>query len=182
MSSDHSLKNKNLPVAIVGAGVFELSSAIHLAQRGDSRMSPFSINSHIKRANTRLKMAVMPRALIYQDLTLEALKHGEEWNEYLTRGNDLLAGMSTDDRIYVNTGNLHVTDESVLTGFEKWSLENISQVGLGHTQYNLNHPEEVCGANREGRGHYIDAFRRGKDDKYRGLFDSIGGFVYADKA
>ncbi|KLJ13433.1 hypothetical protein EMPG_11623 [Blastomyces silverae] len=195
MSSDHSLKNKNLPVAIVGAGIFGLSSAIHLAQRGFTNVTIFDKQPYQKSkysfedgcdaasADTnKIIRAAYGDEKIYQDLTLEALKHWEEWNEYLTRGSDLPPGMSTDDRIYVNTGNLHVTDESVLTEFEKRSLENISQSGLGHTQYNLNDPEEVCRANREGRGQYIGAFRRGQDEKYRGLFDSIGGFVYADKA
>ncbi|KKZ63351.1 hypothetical protein EMCG_02352 [[Emmonsia] crescens] len=195
MSSDHSLRNKNSPVAIVGAGIFGLSSAVHLAQRGFTNITIFDKQPYHKSkysfddgcdaasADTnKIIRAAYGDEKIYQDLTLEALKHWEEWNEYLIRGNDLPAGMSTDDRIYVNTGNLHFTDESDLTEFEKKSLRNISQAGLGHTQYNLNDPEEVSRAHREGRGQYVDAFRRGKDGKHHGLFDAIGGFVYADKA
>ncbi|PGG95782.1 hypothetical protein AJ79_09882 [Helicocarpus griseus UAMH5409] len=195
MSSDHYLRDKDSPIVIVGAGIFGLSTAIHLAQRGFKNVkildkqpyqkSRYSFENGCDAASAdsnKIIRAAYRDEKIYQDLTIEAIKHWDEWNEYLARGIELPAGMTSNDRVYVNTGNLHVTDDANLTDFEKKSVKNLSQAGLGDTQYNLNDPEEVARARRDGRGQSIDAFKRGDGWEYHGLLDTIGGFAYADKA
>lgn len=118
----------------------------------------------------------------YQNLTLEAIREWTAWNESLARGQNLPPGMSKDDRIYVNCGNYHMGDEGP-NPFEQRSIENLTKAGLGHTQYLLGDTsEEATRAQSDGFGHGVDPFNLSSDGRYQGYLDTVGGFVYADKA
>ena len=93
--------------------------------------------------------------------------------------------MTAKDRIYINNGILHINDpnKSELSRFEELSIENITKAGYGHTQYVLSRPQDRARAKRNGFDFAIHPFRlseRGRE--LRGLLDTAGGLVYADKA
>lgn len=118
----------------------------------------------------------------YQNLTLEAIQEWTVWNESLARGQKLPPGMTKNDRIYVNCGNYHMGDEGP-NPFEQRSIENLRKAGLRHTQYLLGESsEEATRAQSDGFGYGVDPFHLSNDGKYQGYLDTVGGFVYADKA
>lgn len=91
--------------------------------------------------------------------------------------------MNKDDRVYVNCGNYHLGDDGP-NPFEQRSIANLTKAGLGHTQYILREAEHVARAQADGFGHGVDPFNQVKEDGkgYQGYLDTVGGFVYADKA
>lgn len=90
--------------------------------------------------------------------------------------------MSDKDRIYVNCGSYHISDHEGPNAFERQSIDNITKAGMGHTQYILTDAKEAARAKADGYSHGIDPLNMAKDGVYRGYFDAVGGFVYADKA
>ncbi|KAI9923942.1 hypothetical protein ASPWEDRAFT_170422 [Aspergillus wentii DTO 134E9] len=194
MASSNPLAEKSSPIVIIGAGVFGLSSAIHLAKRGFTNVTVFDRQPyHETRYDfdrgcdaasadcNKIIRAAYGHEVWYQNLTLEAIKTWNEWNASLANGQRLPPGMTKNEKIYVNCGNYHIGDEG-LNPFEKMSVENISKAGLGRTQYLFTDPNEVARAQADGLGHAVDPFHQSKDGKYDGYLDAIGGLVYADKA
>ncbi|KAF7596106.1 hypothetical protein BBP40_003368 [Aspergillus hancockii] len=190
---------KDSPIAIVGAGVFGLSSAIHLARKGYTNITVFDRQPYHQTLYdfdrgcdaasadcNKIIRAAYGYETWYQNLTLEAIKVWESWNEFIANGTILPPGMTTDDRVYVNCGNYHFGDHGDHAGlntFEKASVENITQAGLGHTQYLFtSRPEEVARAQKDGYGYAVDPFNLSTNGQHTGYLDMIGGFTYADKA
>lgn len=209
MSKTTAVQDKSSPIAIIGAGVFGLSSAIHLAKAGYKNVTVFDhqpyheIQYDFDRGCdaasadcNKIIRAAYGHEVWYQDLTLEAIKLWEAWNESLAdadaTGKGLLPpGMTSKDRIYVNCGNYHFGDshDHGLNVFEKQSVDNITAAGLGQTQYIFSEDsKEVERAQADGFGYAVDPFNLAKIEggketgRYHGYLDAIGGFVYADKA
>ncbi|KAE8395458.1 FAD dependent oxidoreductase [Aspergillus alliaceus] len=189
--------DKDFPIVIVGAGVFGLSSAIHLAKRGFQDVTVFDRQPyHETHYNfdrgcdaasadcNKIIRAAYGDELWYQDLTLKAIQVWDSWNRSLADGTVLPPGMSRKDPIYVNSGNYHFSDETNgLNEFEKLSVDNLTKAGKGHTQYLLySDPREAKRAKADGVGHAVDPFKLCQNGKYQGYLDMMGGFVYADKA
>ena len=195
------LQSKDSPIVIVGAGVFGLSSAINFAQSGYKNVTVFDQQPYHETGYdyergcdaasadcNKIIRAAYGHEVWYQNLTLEAIKLWEEWNEDYAkrmRGNKTEPGVvMRDDRIYVNCGNYHFgSAENELNPFEKQSVKNIKAAGLGRTQYLFNEdPGEAERAKADGYGYAVDPFNLANEKKYEGYLDTIGGFVYADKA
>ncbi|GCB27461.1 L-pipecolate oxidase [Aspergillus awamori] len=192
--------DKTAPIAIVGAGVFGLSSAIHLVRRGYRNVTVFDRQPYHETLYdfdrgcdaasadcNKIIRAAYGHETWYQNFTLEAIKAWETWNESLAKGSTLPPGMSSQERIYVNCGNYHFGDHGDAAGlnpFEKASVENLTKAGLGHTQYLFaSNPQEVIRAKADGYGYAVDPFHLTRDGQQpSGYLDMIGGFVYADKA
>ncbi|KAE8376153.1 FAD dependent oxidoreductase [Aspergillus bertholletiae] len=191
------LKDRQSPIVIVGAGVFGLSSAIHLAKRGFTDITlldrqpyhetlyDFDKGCDAASADcNKIVRAAYGDEIWYQDLTFRAIEVWESWNRSLAEGTALPPGITSQDRIYVNCGNYHFGDKTNgLNDFEKLSVDNITKAGRSHTQYLLySDPKEVTRATANGLSYVVDPFRLSKDGEYQGYLDMIGGFVYADKA
>ncbi|GAD95165.1 sarcosine oxidase [Paecilomyces variotii No. 5] len=196
MAPQPLLIDKNAPIVIVGAGIFGLSSAIHLAKRGFKNITVFDKQPYHETLYdfdrgcdaasadcNKIIRAAYGHETWYQNLTFEAIQDWNAWNESLATGADLPPGMTTKDRIYVNCGNYHIGDENGANGFEDLSIKNITAAGHGNTQYLLTDPKEVTRARRDGFNAAIDPFNLHKgQDRLTGHLDMVGGFVYADKA
>lgn len=92
--------------------------------------------------------------------------------------------MTKSDRVYVNCGNYHLGDDGP-NPFEQRSIANLTKAGLGHTQYVLRDAENVTRAQADGFGFGVDPFHLANEKDstgYQGYLDTVGGFVYADKA
>jgi sarcosine oxidase / L-pipecolate oxidase len=207
MSSN--LSSKSSPIVIVGAGVFGLSTALHLAERGYSNVkvldkqpyhdSQYSYDkgcdaASAGKANSILcyKQADIPQQDInkiiraaygkeiwYQNLALDAIAKWKKWNDELTAGKLTPPGLSSSDKLFVNNGVLTITSESSLSEFDIDTIENMTKVGLEHTQIDLSKPKDVERAKSQGFEFALNAFDL-KDNS--ALLDTQSGFAYADKA
>ena len=77
-----------------------------------------------------------------------------------------------------------------MNAFERESVKNLTEAGLGGKQYILSEDEkEGDRAEKDGFGYAVDPFhlsekglKSSSGGKYEGYLDTVGGFVYADKA
>src|SRR6266536_2111935 len=111
------------------------------------------------------------------------MHYWKAWNTEVANSVDPPPGLTRDDVIYVNNGNLQITNKSTIPIFEQLSVQNMAAAGFGHTQIVVNNPVDVARAAKAGFGFAVDPFgRKAKGRPYLGLLDTAGGFVYADKA
>ncbi|RDW61111.1 uncharacterized protein DSM5745_10609 [Aspergillus mulundensis] len=184
--------SKAAPIVIVGAGVFGLSTAIHLAERGYTNVKvldkqPYheSLYSYTKGCDAasadtnKIIRAAYGSQVEYQTLALEAIVEWKKWNDELKTGKNVPAGLTTEDVLFVNNGNLTLSSHETLPDFEKETIENMTKAGLEATQVVLNNPDHVARAAANGFGFAVNPLKR---DQNHGLLDLQGGFVYADKA
>ncbi|KAL2815808.1 FAD dependent oxidoreductase [Aspergillus cavernicola] len=188
--------NKNDPINIVGAGIFGLSTALHLARRGYTKVTVFDKQPYAQTQYSYLNGCDAASAdinkiirsgygaqTVYQDLTVESITGWESWNEDLASGQDLPPGMTTRDRVFVNNGHLVLTDQDTLPPFELATIANMEAAGYRDTQLTTTDPRHQEIATAKGLGDAIDPFRRKTAGKSNvGVLDTTGGFVVADKA
>jgi sarcosine oxidase/L-pipecolate oxidase len=204
-----SLPDKSSPVVIVGGGVFGLSTALHLAERGYSNVKlidkqPFhqsrynydqgcdgasaGMGGYINRRDksspafpdlNKIIRAAYGSQFEYQTLALDAISKWKSWNEEIKAGKTVPPGFSTNDKLFVNNGVVTMTSGLALDKFEQDTIKNMTKVGLRGTQVNLHEPEDVARARAKGFGFAVDAF----DVKDKcSILDTQSGFVYASKA
>ncbi|KAL1584458.1 hypothetical protein WHR41_06267 [Cladosporium halotolerans] len=186
----------NEPIIIVGAGVFGLSTAIHLAKRGykdvtvydrhsydDSQFSYFKGADSASADINKIIRSAYGGVSIYQDLSLEAIEGWKEWNERLRKGEDLLSGLSRGDQVFVPNGNLSMTDTNEITEFDQATITSMEAAGYPGTQLNVTDARDRKIAAEKGFGLAIDPFgreRRGQPNT--AVLDTTGGTAVADKA
>ncbi|GAB1735222.1 hypothetical protein NU219Hw_g2866t1 [Hortaea werneckii] len=179
-------------INIVGAGVFGLSTAIHLADRGYTNVVVFDRNDYEKTLYSYTKGCDAASAdinkiirsaygsqTLYQNLAFDAIKAWDEWNDELR--NDPAAappGMSSKDVLWINNGDLSVTDDDVLGDFEKATIQNMERLGYQNTQLANNIPAHLELAARKGFASRLQPFQK----NLLGVMDTTGGVVLADKA
>jgi sarcosine oxidase/L-pipecolate oxidase len=119
----------------------------------------------------------------YQELTFEAIEAWKAWNSELASGKDLPPGMSEEDKVFHNCGNLSMTDSDVLPDFELATIKTMDECGHENTQLVTTEPQHVAIAEERGQGFALDPFLRKKRGKSNlGVLDSTGGVAVADKA
>ncbi|KAJ4253810.1 hypothetical protein NW762_010205 [Fusarium torreyae] len=186
------LSSKSSPIVIVGAGVFGLSTAIHLAERGYTNVkvldkqpyheSEYSYNKGCDAASAdinKIIRAAYGAEIWYQNLALDAISKWKKWNEELKAGKVTPPGLSSQDALFVNNSTLTITSDSSLSKFDRDTIQNMTKVGLQDTQIDLSEPSDVERAKAQGFGFAVDAI----DLKgHAALLDTQSGFAYADKA
>lgn len=119
----------------------------------------------------------------YSDLTVDALREWNAWNEEIATGHDLPPGMTKEDRVFINNGHLTLSDEAQLPEFERQSVVNMARAGQEPTQLVTNALDDEALAVAKGRQYCMDPFRRARRGLNNvGLVDTIGGTAIADKA
>ncbi|EMC93428.1 hypothetical protein BAUCODRAFT_133354 [Baudoinia panamericana UAMH 10762] len=188
--------SKSDPINIVGAGVFGLSTAIHLAQRGYTGVTVFdkhayddSQYSYFKGADAasadinKIIRSAYGGVSIYQDLTLEAIEGWKRWNKDLASGVVRPPGMSRNDRVFINNGNLIMTDGDELPDFDQATVTSMENAGHHDTQLVTTDARHRQVAHAKGLGFAIDAFRREQRGKSNvAVLDTTGGTALAGKA
>ncbi|KAF4466387.1 sarcosine oxidase [Fusarium albosuccineum] len=179
-------------IIIVGAGVFGLSTAIHLAERGYTNVSLFDKQPYQKTVYSYLNGCDAASAdinkiirsaygsqTIYQNLSLDAVKAWDSWNEELLRGGSAVPpGMSSRDVLWVNNGDLSCTDADSLPEFEKATIENMDKAGYRDTQLINNNEHHLRLAKERGIAPRLQPFSQ----KLLAVLDTTGGTALADKA
>lgn len=184
------------PIIIVGAGVFGLSSAIHLAKRGYKDVTVFdkqpydqSDFSYFKGADAasadinKIIRSAYGGVSIYRDLTLEAIDEWKAWNADLSQGKSVPRGMKKRDRVFIPNGNLIMTDADKLPDFDQATVDSTEAAGFIDTQLVMDNPRHRKIAKEKGLGFAIDPFHREqKGMSNTAVLDTTGGTAVADKA
>ena len=91
--------------------------------------------------------------------------------------------MDSRDKLFINHGNLSLTDADELPPFEIATIKNMEEAGFPDTQLVTTDPSDVAISQSKGFGYAIDPFRRRNRGKgYLGVLDTTGGTTVADKA
>ncbi|KAF7552684.1 hypothetical protein G7Z17_g4157 [Cylindrodendrum hubeiense] len=184
--------SKTDPVVIVGAGIFGLSTAIHLAQRGYTKVTVFDRQPYEKTLYSYTEGCDAASADInkiirsaygsqteYQELTAEALKIWNAWHEELRLGGAAVPpGMTSDDVVWINNGNISLTDADTLPGFERDTVQGMEAAGHRGTQLINNEEDHLRLAEEKGFAEAMQPFSK----KLLGVLDTTGGTAIADKA
>ncbi|OAA80335.1 FAD dependent oxidoreductase [Akanthomyces lecanii RCEF 1005] len=184
--------NKEKPIIVVGAGIFGLSTALHLASSGYLDVTVFDRHSVDKSRYSYLKgcdgASVDASKIIrsayggqkeYTDLSSEAIVLWNKWNEEIKSiGSENDLGLSRNDSIWINNGVLMCTDQKVLSDFEKASAKNANPPGQQKVALITNEAEDVEIAKSKGFEYALIPFAK----EIVGVLDTTGGVVVADKA
>jgi sarcosine oxidase/L-pipecolate oxidase len=184
------------PIIIVGAGVFGLSTAIHLAKRGYRNVTVYDRHpydqsqfSYFKGADSasadinKIIRSAYGGVDIYQDLSLEAIEHWKAWNDQLRRGVNLPPGLTKDDRVFVPNGNLSMTDAEAISEFDRATISSMEAAGHPLSQLDITNERDRAVAKQKGFGFAIDAFNREERGQTNAaVLDTTGGTAIADKA
>ncbi|KAL4949881.1 FAD dependent oxidoreductase [Aspergillus filifer] len=192
------MPSKQDPIIIVGAGIFGLSTALHLARRGYNDVTVFdkqpydeTLYSYLKGCDAasadlnKIIRSAYGSDTTYQSLTLDAIEEWKVWNKELETGKLVPPGMSTSDRVFIQNGHLVLTDRETLPDFEVASIENTEKVGLKDSQLDITIIRNVKLAEEKGLGYAVDPFRYGRSKSGKGnvgVLDTTGGLAVADKA
>ncbi len=119
----------------------------------------------------------------YQALSIEALEYWSSSNAALSSGTCVPPGLTTSDKLFIQNGNLQITDKPSLPPFELASVKNMTAAGMGATQIVTSNAADVARAKQQGFAFGIDPFHRQERGlPYLALFDTTGGTAFADKA
>ncbi|KAK5054625.1 hypothetical protein LTR84_001516 [Exophiala bonariae] len=195
-SFNPKINDADVPVIIVGAGVFGLSTSLHLGRRGFRNVAVFDKQQYDEAQYSYLKgcdaasadfnkiiRSAYGEQTEYQDLSTEALQAWRIWNNELENGSCVPEGMKTSDRVFINNGNLSFTNQAELPPFELASVHNLEKAGIPNTQLITGNEEHIALAKKKNISYGIDPFDcKTKGKSYIGVFDTTGGTAVADKA
>ncbi|KAI5866534.1 FAD dependent oxidoreductase [Durotheca rogersii] len=193
---------KECPIIIVGAGVFGLSSALHLSQAGYKDITVFDKQPYAENEYSTARGADAASAdlnkvmrmsygeeIEYQRLAFDGVDTWNAWNREIqsSKPEDLPRGLKPSDLIWNNCGFLRMSTDGRLSAMERATLGNMTREGLRQTQFVIGDPEDE----ERARSHFqpgewekkSDPFgRRRQGKELVGVFDSTAGFVEASKA
>ncbi|KAG9250815.1 putative sarcosine oxidase [Emericellopsis atlantica] len=186
----------NEPIIIVGGGIFGLSTALHLARRGYRNVTVFD-----KQACETLRYSYLDGAdgasadmnkiirsaygaqTEYQALSAEAIAAWKQWNDELASGATVPTGMSHDDRVFVQNGNLSLSTDAELPPWEVACIKGMEAAGYPDKMLDTTNPRHRQLAEAAGMGFALDPFRQAERQKPNvGVLDTTGGMAVADKA
>ncbi|RSL69703.1 hypothetical protein CEP54_002164 [Fusarium duplospermum] len=179
-------------IIIIGAGIFGLSTAIHLARRGYTNVTVFDKQPYEKTLYSytdgcdaasadinKIIRSAYGAQTEYQDLSAEALKAWDAWNaELKAGGSSIPPGMTFNDVVWINNGFLSLSDATTLPDFERATVDNMKASGQKGTQLINNDENHLRLAAEKGRASAMQPFSK----KALGVLDTTGGIAVADKA
>ena len=189
--------DRSKKIVIVGAGVFGLSTALHLARRGynDIHMCdyrPYHENGYACSEGcdaascdeNKILRASYGDKKLYQDLAFSAMPIWRQWNDLQaqTPPEDLPPGLSPDVKLWNNCGFLRLGGDG-LEDHEVKTQENFP-ADLRPTQYRVSDERRRKDAEADGiPSSKIDPFGRlEKGLPTDGILDMTAGFVLASRA
>ncbi|RMJ10917.1 hypothetical protein CDV36_009435 [Fusarium kuroshium] len=187
-----SALRKGDPIVIVGAGIFGLSTALHLARRGYEQVTVLDkqdydqgLYSYAKGCDAasadlnKIIRSAYGTQTEYQELSIEAIKLWNQWNLDLANG-EVPPGMTSSDKVFFNNGAISFNEGDVLPPFEQATIESAKKLGL-ETPLVTNDPHDIEVARQLGFD--TDQFRsKARGKAMVGILDTSGGHVAADKA
>jgi sarcosine oxidase / L-pipecolate oxidase len=188
---------KDSRIIIVGAGVFGLSTALHLSKQGYTDLhifdrQPYDQNgyAYLEGADAasadenKIVRASYGKKVLYQNLAFTAMPVWNQWNEILssTPPQDLPKGLSPDVKLWNNSGYVRLTDHG-LEESEKQTQKNFPPE-LAHTQYRIADSQRRADAEEAGiPSSKLDPFGRFEGGlPLDGVLDMTAGFVLASRS
>jgi sarcosine oxidase / L-pipecolate oxidase len=189
--------DRDKKIIIVGAGVFGLTSALHLARCGynDIHMCDYQMyheNSYACSAGcdaascdeNKILRASYGDAKLYQDLAFKAMPEWQKWNEMLasTPKADLPPSLTPDEKLWNNCGFLRLSKDG-LEDVEEKTQRNFPK-SIQATQYRVSDARRRQDAAADGipesKIDPFDRLQRGLPTD--GVLDTTSGFVLASRA
>ncbi|EJU02621.1 FAD dependent oxidoreductase [Dacryopinax primogenitus] len=195
---DHST-----PIIVIGAGVFGLSTAYHLALKGYKNITVLDEQDHPSHLYSpdngsrsasadinKIFRASYGEQVHYQELAYEAQSIWLEWDEQISRSRpgELPAGLEPEDKLVHLCGLLRLSGTGELSAHELATLGNFDLAGHRERQFSLQDPgdRERALADPEWKDRFCvfgdPAFPSGKGKGMAGVLDSTAGYVLMDKA
>ncbi|EXA30896.1 hypothetical protein FOVG_17772 [Fusarium oxysporum f. sp. pisi HDV247] len=179
-----SLLSKQDRIVIVGAGIFGLSTALHLAKRGYSDVTVFDKQNYDENVYSYQKGCDAASAdlnkiirtsygtqIEYQELSVEAIDSWNQWNADIA-GGEIPPGMSSSDKVFFNNGAVSFNEGETLPPFEQATIENAKKLGLTN-QLITNDPKDIETA--RNLGFECDQFKAGaRGNSMVGILDTSG--------
>ncbi|KUJ13712.1 FAD dependent oxidoreductase [Mollisia scopiformis] len=191
-------------IAIVGAGAFGLSTALHLAKTGYRNVTvfdyqPYDINAYNSDEGcdsassdvNKIYRCSYGHEVEYQDLAFSGRPVWLEWNEMIssTSPEDLPQGLTPDTKLFVDCGLLRFSMESELSQYDKDCLEELEKAGLRHWQHIVGDErdmkrlkERIAEHSDEKWDTRLSLARSFQEGKLASFLDISAGLTYADKA
>ncbi|KAJ5123846.1 uncharacterized protein N7515_007671 [Penicillium bovifimosum] len=178
-------------VAIIGAGIFGLSLAITLRDRGyevsvfdrcQYDVKGYDPADNVQAASAdhnKIFRASYGNEIHYQRLALESRKAWalEDEKRGFTRSD------ASDDRLFVNSGMLRIQPSDHLATLEKETLANMQRDGLRDTQFVMSEPADCERAEKLGWKDKMFTFPIPDSEKtYEAVLDSLAGFLRCSNA
>jgi len=192
--SDRQELDHSSPIAIVGAGVFGLTTALHLAKAGYTNITLYDYQAYHENGyacskgcnaasadENKIIRASYGGKNLYQDMAFESISTWERWTEELQNCFELPPGLERGDRLWEACGFLRAAE--VFDDQEVQTQANFP-AELKHTQYMVSDERRIQDALRDGiSATKMDPFnRKERGLKMDGIFDNTGGLVLASKA
>ncbi|KAK1142622.1 hypothetical protein N8T08_007426 [Aspergillus melleus] len=180
------------PIIIVGAGVFGLTTALHLAQRGYKNVTVLDGEAYDQTGYTSAAASADQNKIIrasygaqklYEDLAFKSLDLWDEWNHDVRNASDLPDPLFFNDRLWDNCGFIRAGELTGLDPQETATQESFPEA-LKDTQYRLSDESRREDARMRGiPSTKLDPFERSQRGLgLDGIFDGTGGYVSADKS
>ncbi|WVQ84745.1 hypothetical protein IAT38_006902 [Cryptococcus sp. DSM 104549] len=191
-------------IAIIGAGVFGLSTALHLKQNGYKDVTVYDYQPYDQNAYNPSKGCDGASADVnkiyrcsygeeteYQDLAFSGRPIWVEWNKQLaaTPADELPEGLTPEDELFVPCGFLRLSDGEKLSDYDQRCLDELEKVGLRHHQHVIKDPADMArlaeteaadpSTNWVSKAKSLDKLKGGR---LTGFLDTSAGVTYADKA
>lgn len=186
---------KDSKIIIVGAGVFGLSNALHLAKNGYKDITVYDrldMNSNhytfLEGADTasadlnKIFRAEYAEKVHYQELALEAQAIWQVWNRQLALVPPEEAKKYTNLLIFDQCSMLRLDD---CVGWEEISSrDNFAKAGIASLRYDLDSPEDMRRAFPAGLSEkikYVDDLKARGLRPIHGALDTTSGVLYASR-
>ncbi|EME85806.1 uncharacterized protein MYCFIDRAFT_40622 [Pseudocercospora fijiensis CIRAD86] len=188
---------KDSKIVIIGAGVFGLSTTLHLLKRGYTNIhifdrQPFDINQYDETQGAdgascdlnKIVRASYGGEQLYQNLAFKAMPEWERWNKDLaaTPKSQLPKSLNPNIPLWHNSGFLRLSKN----GLEAKEIETQSNFpsSINHTQYRISDPKRRAEAIDLGiPSTKLDPFSRlPRNLPVDGILDTTAGYVLASRA
>ena len=180
------------PIIIVGAGVFGLTTALHLAQRGYKNVTILDREAYDQTGYTssaasadrnKIIRASYGKQKLYERLAFKSLDSWEKWNSDVRNASELPDSLHFSDRLWDNCGFVRAGELSGLDPQETATQDGFPEA-LKDTQYRLTDESRKRDAQMNDiNPTKLDPFNRlQRGLGWDGILDGTGGYVAADKS
>lgn len=187
--------SKDSPIVVVGAGVFGLSNALHLAQSGYTNVTvfdrlDFNANHYtlLEGADTasadvnKIFRAQYAGKMHYQKLAFQAFDIWQKWDRELPLAPAAERSKYTGDKILDLCSMLRLDDR--VSEEETSNRESFAKEGIASLRYDLDSEADLTRAYAAGLSHkigFVDDLKNRGLKNVHGALDTTSGVLYASR-